>query len=139
MKLTIGSLMLLAATTVIALPTPAQAQPDSCIIVKSLADGTVEKRCPPPLNGRSEEEAGCIIVKREDDGTVQKRCPPPLNGRSSEEAGCIIVKREDDGTVQKRCPPPLNGRSEEAPSCIARKVDGVVGKRDPIPGTQNCI
>ena len=110
MKLAIGSLMLLAATTVIALPTPDQAQPDSC-----------------------------IIVRNEVDGSIEKRCNPPLQGRAAKEASCIIVRNEVDGTVEKRCNPPLKARSEEVSNCIARKVDGAVEKRDPIPGTQNCI
>ena len=110
MKLAIASLMLLAATIVIALPTPEQAQPDSCIIYKS-----------------------------EVDGSIQKRCPIGLEARSAEETSCIIYRNEVDGSVEKRCPPPLKARSEEVSSCIAREVDGVVDRRDPIPGTQNCI
>ena len=139
MKLAIGSLMLLAATTVISLPTPDQAQPDSCIIVRNEVDGSIEKRCNPPLQGRAAKEASCIIVRNEVDGTVEKRCNPPLQGRAAKEASCIIVRNEVDGTVEKRCNPPLKARSEEVSNCIARKVDGVVEKRDPIPGTQNCI
>ena len=44
MKLAIDSLMLLAASTVIALPTPEQATSDSCIGAKNEANGTIEKR-----------------------------------------------------------------------------------------------
>lgn len=107
MKLAIGSLMLLAATTIIALPTPEQATPDSCIIYKSEVDGAIEKRCPIGLKARSAEEAGCIIYKSEADGSIEKRCPIGLEARSEEETGCIIYKNEVDGTIEKRCPPPL--------------------------------
>lgn len=78
MKLAIGSLMLLAATTIIALPTPEQATPDSCIINKSEIDGSIEKRCPIGLEARSPEEASCIIYRSEVDGTIEKRCPSPF-------------------------------------------------------------
>ena len=46
MKLAIASLMLLAATAAIALPTPEQAQPNGC--VDSEVDGVIQKRCPIP-------------------------------------------------------------------------------------------
>ena len=107
MKLAIGSLMLLAATTVIALPTPEQALPDSCIIPKGETDGAIEKRCPIGLEARSEEETDCIFGINEIDGSVEKRCPPSLKTRSEEEAGCIFGNNEVDGSIEKRCPPSL--------------------------------
>ena len=82
MKLAINSLMLLAITTVIALPTPEQPTPDSCIIYRSEVDGSIEKRCPIGLVSRSVEEAGCIIYKSEVDGSIEKRCPIGLEARS---------------------------------------------------------
>ena len=80
MKLAIGSLMmLLAATTVMALPTPTpeQALPDSCIIPLGEADGAIiRKRCPIGLELRGTEETSCIIYESEGDGSVvRKRCP----------------------------------------------------------------
>ena len=107
MKLAIGSLLLLAATTAIALPTPEQALPDSCIIPKGEVDGSIEKRCPIGLEARSEEETGCIFGVNEVDGSIEKRCPPSLRTRSEQEAGCIFYKSEVDGSIEKRCPPSL--------------------------------
>ena len=46
MKLAIGSLMLIAAAAVIALPTPEQADPTGCIGRR--VDGVIDKRCPIP-------------------------------------------------------------------------------------------
>ena len=107
MKLAISSLMLLAITTVIALPTPEQATPNSCIIPKGEVDGSIEKRGPSGLDSRPAKEASCIIYNSEVDGSIEKRCPIGLEARSEEEAGCIFYKSEVDGSIEKRCPPSL--------------------------------
>ena len=139
MKLAINSLTLLLASTtvVIALPTPEQATPDSCIIYKSAVDGSLEKRCPiGRLETRSLEEAGCIIYTSEVDGSLEKRCPiGRLETRTPEEASCIIPRGDGDNVpVEKRCPiGDVEARSEEEAGCTWgwNEIDGSLEKRCP--------
>ena len=77
MKLAIGSLMLLAATTVIALPTPEQAEHGSCIIYKDEVNRVIQKRCPIDRKARS-------YTDREVDGVIEKRYDIPWTKNGGE-------------------------------------------------------